>query len=77
MSRLPLSAVIATFSVSWGKLTDNDLTAINGSREQLEGKIQQRYGIWRDSIPARSPLTLAAGSIPYLRQSNCLSRGSS
>ena len=42
------SAVIATFSVSWGKLTDNDLTAINGSREQLEGKIQQRYGIAKD-----------------------------
>ena len=23
----------------WGQLTDNDLTQINGSREQLEGKI--------------------------------------
>ena len=32
----------------WGKLTDNDLTVINGSREELEGKIQQRYGIARD-----------------------------
>jgi uncharacterized protein YjbJ (UPF0337 family) len=28
----------------WGKLTDNDLTVINGKREQLEGKIQERYG---------------------------------
>ena len=32
----------------WGKLTDNDLTAINGRREQLEGKIQQHYGIAKD-----------------------------
>jgi uncharacterized protein YjbJ (UPF0337 family) len=32
----------------WGKLTDDDLTAINGKREQLEGKIQERYGIARD-----------------------------
>jgi uncharacterized protein YjbJ (UPF0337 family) len=34
----------------WGKLTDNDLAVINGSREQLEGKIQERYGIARDQI---------------------------
>ena len=28
----------------WGKLTDADLTAIDGRREELEGKIQERYG---------------------------------
>ena len=28
----------------WGKLTDDELTQINGNREQLEGKIQARYG---------------------------------
>ena len=28
----------------WGKLTDDDLTAIAGHRDQLEGKIQERYG---------------------------------
>ena len=27
-----------------GKLTDDDLTAISGHRDQLEGKIQERYG---------------------------------
>ena len=32
----------------WGKLTDDDLTTINGRREELEGKIQQRYGIAKD-----------------------------
>ncbi len=34
----------------WGKLTDDDLTAINGQREQLEGKIQERYGIQKDQV---------------------------
>ncbi len=28
----------------WGKLTDDDLTQINGKREQLLGKLEQRYG---------------------------------
>jgi uncharacterized protein YjbJ (UPF0337 family) len=28
----------------WGKLTDDDLTAIAGRRDQLEGMIQERYG---------------------------------
>jgi uncharacterized protein YjbJ (UPF0337 family) len=32
----------------WGKLTDDDLTAINGQRDKLEGKIQDRYGIAKD-----------------------------
>jgi uncharacterized protein YjbJ (UPF0337 family) len=34
----------------WGKLTDDDLTAINGQREQLEGKIQERYGMQKDKV---------------------------
>lgn len=29
----------------WGKLTDDDLTVIHGRRDQLVGKIQERYGI--------------------------------
>ena len=32
----------------WGNLTDDDLDVINGRREQLEGKIQERYGIAKD-----------------------------
>ena len=34
----------------WGKLTDDDLTTINGKREQFEGKIQERYGITKDQV---------------------------
>jgi uncharacterized protein YjbJ (UPF0337 family) len=32
----------------WGKLTDNDLQQIAGKRDQLIGRIQERYGISRD-----------------------------
>ena len=34
----------------WGKLTDDDLTAINGRRDQLEGRIQERYGYAKDQV---------------------------
>jgi uncharacterized protein YjbJ (UPF0337 family) len=33
----------------WGKLTDDDLDAINGQSEQLIGKIQERYGVAREA----------------------------
>jgi uncharacterized protein YjbJ (UPF0337 family) len=32
----------------WGKFTDDDLTAINGSRDRLEGRIQEVYGYDED-----------------------------
>jgi uncharacterized protein YjbJ (UPF0337 family) len=32
----------------WGKLTDSDLTAISGKRDELVGKIQERYGITKE-----------------------------
>jgi uncharacterized protein YjbJ (UPF0337 family) len=28
----------------WGKITDDDLTEIDGRREELLGKLQSRYG---------------------------------
>ena len=31
-----------------GQAHADDLTAINGRREELEGKIQQRYGLAKD-----------------------------
>ena len=36
-----------------GNLTDDDLTAINGQRDQLEGKIQQRYGLAKDKAMSK------------------------
>jgi uncharacterized protein YjbJ (UPF0337 family) len=32
----------------WGKLTDDDLDVIAGKRDQLVGKVQERYGIARE-----------------------------
>jgi len=29
----------------WGKLTDDDIDVIAGKRDELVGKIQERYGI--------------------------------
>ena len=33
----------------WGKLTDDDLTVAEGTRDYLSGKIQERYGIAKDA----------------------------
>jgi uncharacterized protein YjbJ (UPF0337 family) len=34
--------------VWWGKLTDDDLDVIDGNRDQLIGKLQERYGYNKD-----------------------------
>jgi uncharacterized protein YjbJ (UPF0337 family) len=49
----------------WGKLTDNDLDFIAGKRDQLVGKLQEKYGMskeeayreiedWNPKIPGES-----------------------
>jgi uncharacterized protein YjbJ (UPF0337 family) len=32
----------------WGKLTDDDVHLIGGKKDQLIGKVQERYGIQKD-----------------------------
>jgi uncharacterized protein YjbJ (UPF0337 family) len=32
----------------WGKLTDDDLTTIRGKKDQLVGRLQERYGLAKD-----------------------------
>lgn len=32
----------------WGDLTDDDLTKIEGKRDQLVGRVQERYGVAKD-----------------------------
>ena len=32
----------------WGKLTDDDIEIVAGRRDQLAGKIQERYGVAKD-----------------------------
>lgn len=32
----------------WGELTDDDITQIKGKKDQLVGKIQQKYGVAKE-----------------------------
>jgi uncharacterized protein YjbJ (UPF0337 family) len=32
----------------WGKLTDDDITALSGKKDELIGKLQERYGYTRE-----------------------------
>jgi len=43
-------------------MTDDDLAVINGRRDQLEGKIQERYGIAKDQV--RSDIDSWLKSLP-------------
>jgi uncharacterized protein YjbJ (UPF0337 family) len=38
----------AEAKTQWGKLTEDDLTYVNGHREKLVGKLEERYGLLRD-----------------------------
>jgi uncharacterized protein YjbJ (UPF0337 family) len=37
----------------WGKLTDDDLASINGKKDVLIGKLQERYGYAKEDAQAR------------------------
>lgn len=39
-----------TVKEKWGKLTDNDLMEIDGSREKLEGKIATLYNLRNEEV---------------------------
>jgi uncharacterized protein YjbJ (UPF0337 family) len=43
-----------TLREKWGELTDNDLAMINGSREILAGRLQERYGIAIEEAQAQA-----------------------
>jgi uncharacterized protein YjbJ (UPF0337 family) len=38
--------------VQWGKLTDDDLSQVEGQSEKLIGLVQERYGYNRDKAQA-------------------------
>ena len=40
----------AKLKEKWGQLTDDDLNVIDGRRDQLEGKLQERYGWAKDQV---------------------------
>lgn len=40
--------VVGKARAQWGKLTDDDFNVVAGRREQLAGKIQERYGVAKE-----------------------------
>lgn len=46
----------------FGKLTDDDLTMINGNRDMLIGKLQERYGYAREEAQRRADEWLKASA---------------
>lgn len=40
--------VIGKAQEQWGKLTNDDLDVVAGRRDQLAGKIQERYGVTKE-----------------------------
>jgi uncharacterized protein YjbJ (UPF0337 family) len=49
----------------WGDLTDDDLDVINGRRDQLEGRLQERYGYAKDQ--ARKDVdAISAGVLSHI-----------
>ena len=40
--------LVGDVKTQWGKLTDDELTQIDGNYDKLVGKIQERYGHQRD-----------------------------
>jgi uncharacterized protein YjbJ (UPF0337 family) len=46
----------------WGKLTDDDLTSLSGKKDELVGRIQQRYGITREQAEKEADEWAAASA---------------
>jgi len=42
------------FKMTWGKLTDNDITLYEGQHEQLLGKLKEHYGLVKEEAKKRS-----------------------
>ena len=39
---------------TWGDLTDDEITQLEGNRQKLSGKIQERYGRAEDVVEKKS-----------------------
>lgn len=50
----------------WGKLTDDDLTKARGQRDQLIGRIQERYGIAKEEAERQYDAFCAETSEPVV-----------
>jgi coenzyme PQQ precursor peptide PqqA len=56
----------------WGRLTDDDLDVINGRQDQLEGRIQERYGLAKDQAKQRRMLRLGLAHCRKYPSASCV-----
>jgi len=54
----------------WGKLTDDDLDYINGQRDMLVGKLQERYGYAKEDAQKRADEWLKSQSFEHTSSSH-------
>jgi uncharacterized protein YjbJ (UPF0337 family) len=52
----------------WGKLTDSDFDQIGGKKDQLVGRIQERYGISKDEAQKQTDVWARAQSEEPVRE---------
>ena len=46
----------------WGKLTDDDVAILSGKRDELVGKLQERYGITKEQAQREADEWAAAAN---------------
>jgi len=46
----------------WGKLTDDDVASMTGQKDQLVGKLQERYGYTKDQAQKEADAWAAAAN---------------
>lgn len=51
-----------TVKQRWGKLTDDDVTTLSGKKDELIGKLQERYGITREQAQREADEWAAAAN---------------
>lgn len=51
-----------TVKQRWAKLTDDDVTALSGKKDELVGRIQERYGITREQAQKEADEWAAAAN---------------
>lgn len=55
----------------WGNFTDDDLLFIEGRRDKLDGKIQERYGDRKEEVKKWNGWTIGSSRTKRLRDLNC------
>ena len=40
--------LVGQIQLQWGRLTNDDIDQINGERQKLTGRIQERYGVTQE-----------------------------